>query len=200
MHPRSPHFLLSMFKVASIRPYYSWNNIPSYKNYNGKGPCEVLGHLVVKWHLKCLCHFYLPSLYPDTLCQPSGPKIYRKCILDAMDKGKCGDLGSISGCFWALGGPGWLKVSGYRLEAGNDILDAILQRNGLKLATFGMDKGKCGNLGCIFECFWDLRGAPKVTDGWLRVSGYRLGRWKWQRRFRCNFAMRWPHTSHFEHG
>ena len=46
-----------------------------------------------------------------------------------------------------------------------DVLDAISLRKGLKLATFGVDKGKCGNLGCIFECFWDLRGAPKVTDG-----------------------------------
>ena len=54
LHPRSSHFLLSMFKVASIRPYYSWNNIPCYKKYNGKGPCEVLGHLVIKSHLKCL--------------------------------------------------------------------------------------------------------------------------------------------------
>ena len=62
-----------------------------------------------------------------------------------------------------------------------------------------MDEGKRGNLGCISSCFWALRGAPRVTDGWLRVSGYRLGRWKWQRRFRCNLAMWWPQTKRKPH-
>ena len=100
MHQRSTHFPSSMFKMVSIRPYYSWNNILCY---NGKGPCKVIGYFVVKSHLKCLCHFHLPSLYPDTLSQPSEPKTNQKYILDAMDKGKCGDLGSISGCYWAGG-------------------------------------------------------------------------------------------------
>ena len=49
--------------------------------------------------------------------------------------------------------------------------------------TLGMDKGKCGYVGCISGWFWGLRVAPRVTDGWVRVSGYRLGRRKWQRGF-----------------
>ena len=69
-----------------------------------------------------------------------------------------------------------------------DVLDAILLRDGLTLATLSMDKGKCFDLGCISGCFWALRGASRVTDGCLRVSGYRLGRWKCQRRFRCNLT------------
>ena len=50
---------------------------------------------------------------------------------------------------------------------GNDkeILDAILLLDVLILATFGMDKGKYGYLGCIFGRFGALEGAPGVTDG-----------------------------------
>ena len=39
-----------------------------------------------------------------------------------------------------------------------DVLEAILLRNGLILAPSGMDKGKCGCLGCIFGWFGALRG------------------------------------------
>ena len=52
-----------------------------------------------------------------------------------------------------------------------DILDAILLRDGLILATLSMDRGKCGYLGCISCWFGALSGAPRVTDGLLRVSG-----------------------------
>ena len=45
------------------------------------------------------------------------------------------------------------------------VLDAILLREGLILATLGMDKGKCGYVGCISGWFWALRVAPRVTDG-----------------------------------
>ena len=31
--------------------------------------------------------------------------------------------------------------------------------------TLGMDKGKCGYVGCISGWFWALRVAPRVTDG-----------------------------------
>ena len=50
---------------------------------------------------------------------------------------------------------------------GNDkeVLDAILLWEGLILATLGMDKGKCGYVGCISGWFWALRVAPRVTDG-----------------------------------
>ena len=50
---------------------------------------------------------------------------------------------------------------------GNDkeVLDAILPREGLILATLGMDKGKCGYVGCISGWFWAPRVAPRVTDG-----------------------------------
>ena len=50
---------------------------------------------------------------------------------------------------------------------GNDkeVLDGILPRNGLILATLGMDKGKCGCVGCISGWFGALRVAPRVTDG-----------------------------------
>ena len=53
------------------------------------------------------------------------------------------------------------------LVGGNDkeVLDAILLREGLILATLGMDKGKCGYVGCISGWFWALRVAPRVTDG-----------------------------------
>ena len=119
----------------------------------------------------------------------------------SMDQGKYGDLGCISGWFLALRGfprvtDGWLRVIGYRQGRWKwqGLFNCDFTTRWLPLATFGMDEGKRGNLGCISSCFWALRGAPRVTDGWLRVSGYRLGRWKWQRRFRCNLAMRLPHT------
>ena len=49
---------------------------------------------------------------------------------------------------------------------GNDkeVIDGILPRDGLILATLGMDKEKCGYVGCISGWFWALRGAPRVTD------------------------------------
>ena len=59
-----------------------------------------------------------------------------------------------------------------------EVLDAILLREGLILATLGMDKGKFGYVGCISGWFWTLRVAPRVADGSVRVSGFRLGRWK----------------------
>ena len=77
----------------------------------------------------------------------------------------------------------------------DDVLDAILQLDGLILATLSMDQGKYGDLGCISGWFFALRGAPRVKDGWLRVSGYSLGRWKWQGCFKCDFTSRWPHTT-----
>ena len=64
----------------------------------------------------------------------------------------------------------------------------------------GLDETKPSYLGCISNWFGALKGAPRATDGWLRVWGYRLGRWKRLRRFRCNFTARWAHTSHIEHG
>ena len=66
--------------------------------------------------------------------------------------------------------PDW--VDGHERDA----LDAILLRNGLILATLGMDKGKCGYLGAFLVGLGPLGEAPRVTDGGLRVSGYRLGR------------------------
>ena len=53
---------------------------------------------------------------------------------------------------------------------------AILLQDGLTLATFGMDEGKRGNLGCISSWFGALRGSSRVTEGRLRMSGYRLGK------------------------
>ena len=49
---------------------------------------------------------------------------------------------------------------------GNDkeVLDAILFREGLILAILGMEKGKCGYVGCISGWFWVLRVAPRFTD------------------------------------
>ena len=55
-----------------------------------------------------------------------------------------------------------------------DILDVILLQDGFILATLSMDKGKYG---FISGWFGTIRGAPKITDGSLRVSVYRLGRW-----------------------
>ena len=46
-----------------------------------------------------------------------------------------------------------------------DILDAILLRDGLVLATLSLDKGKCGYLRCIYGGFGVLRGAHRVVDG-----------------------------------
>ena len=49
---------------------------------------------------------------------------------------------------------------------GNDkeVLDGILPRDGLILATLSMDKGKCGYLGSISGWFGDPRGVTRVTD------------------------------------
>ena len=41
-----------------------------------------------------------------------------------------------------------------------EVSDAILLWEGLILATLGMDKGKCGYVGCISGWFWALRVAP----------------------------------------
>ena len=46
-----------------------------------------------------------------------------------------------------------------------DILDAILPRNGFILATLSINRRKWGYLGCIPDWFGALRGAPRVTDG-----------------------------------
>ena len=46
-----------------------------------------------------------------------------------------------------------------------EVLDAILLREGLILATLGMNKGKCGYVGCISGCFGALSVAPRVTGG-----------------------------------
>ena len=45
---------------------------------------------------------------------------------------------------------------------GNDkeVLDAILLQSGPILTTLGMDKGKCGYVGCISGWFGALRGGP----------------------------------------
>ena len=42
--------------------------------------------------------------------------------------------------------------------------------------------------------------APSVTDGWVRVSGYWLGRRKWKRCFRWALTPGRPQTSHIGHG
>ena len=59
-----------------------------------------------------------------------------------------------------------------------EVLDAILLLDGLILATLSMVKGKYGHHGCGSGWFGALKVAPRVTDGWGRVSGYKLGRWK----------------------
>ena len=46
-----------------------------------------------------------------------------------------------------------------------EVSDGILLRNGLILATLGMDKGKCGYVGCISGWFWAPMVVPRVTDG-----------------------------------
>ena len=45
-----------------------------------------------------------------------------------------------------------------------DVLDAILLRDGLILATFTMDKRKYGYFGCISGWFEALRGTPRLID------------------------------------
>ena len=59
-----------------------------------------------------------------------------------------------------------------------DILEVILLRDGFIIANLCMDKGKYGYLGCISGWFGTQRRAPKSTDGWLRVSGLSLNRWR----------------------
>ena len=46
-----------------------------------------------------------------------------------------------------------------------EVLDGILPKDGLILATLSMDKGKYAYLGCISGWFGALREAPRVTDG-----------------------------------
>ena len=54
-----------------------------------------------------------------------------------------------------------------------EVLDKILVQDGLILATYSMDNGKCGYLGCICGWFGALNGALnwalRVTDGCFRV-------------------------------
>ena len=59
-----------------------------------------------------------------------------------------------------------------------EVLDAIFLLDELILATLSMNKEKYGCLGCISGWFGALRGAPRVPDGTLMVTGYRLDRWK----------------------
>ena len=74
----------------------------------------------------------------------------------SIDKRNCGYLGCISGWFGAL--RGFLgsqmvdlgcQVTDWEGEADTDILDAIILRDGLILATLSIDKGYCGYLWCI---------------------------------------------------
>ena len=46
-----------------------------------------------------------------------------------------------------------------------EVLGGLCSWDGLILAALGMDKGKCGYVGCISGWFVALRGAPRVTDG-----------------------------------
>ena len=50
---------------------------------------------------------------------------------------------------------------------GNDkeVLDGIIPRDGLILATLSMDKGKCGYFGCSFVWFGSVNRVTGVTDG-----------------------------------
>ena len=56
---------------------------------------------------------------------------------------------------------------GYRLSrwSDKDVLDAIFLYDGLILATLGMDKEKCGYLGCNSGWFGALKRTPKARDG-----------------------------------
>ena len=45
-----------------------------------------------------------------------------------------------------------------------EVLDAILLRDGLILATFTMDKKKYGYFWCISGWFEALRGTPRLID------------------------------------
>ena len=56
---------------------------------------------------------------------------------------------------------------------GNDkeVLDAILLRDWLILATLSIDKEKCGYLECLSDWLGALREALRVLDGRTRVSG-----------------------------
>ena len=85
-----------------------------------------------------------------------------------MEKGKCGYVGCISGWFGILRGPLGSQMVELGCQdtywvGGND--KEVLLREGLILATLGMDKGKCAYVGCISGWFWILRVAPRVTDG-----------------------------------
>ena len=53
------------------------------------------------------------------------------------------------------------------LVGGNDkeVLDGIIPRDSLILATLSVDKEKCGYVGWVFGWLRALRGAPRVTDG-----------------------------------
>ena len=46
-----------------------------------------------------------------------------------------------------------------------EVSDGILLRNGLILASLGMDMWLCGYVGCISGWFWAPRVVPRVTDG-----------------------------------
>ena len=90
----------------------------------------------------------------------------------SMDKGKCGYVGWVSGWFSALRGSPESEVVELGCQdtnwvGGNDkeVLDGIIPRDGLILATLSMDKGKCGYVGWVSGWFRALRGAPRVTDG-----------------------------------
>ena len=63
---------------------------------------------------------------------------------------------------------------------GNDkeVLDAILLREGLILATLSKGKGECDYHGCISGWFRALKEDPRVLEGRLMVPEYRLDRWK----------------------
>ena len=59
-----------------------------------------------------------------------------------------------------------------------DVLDTILLWNGLILAPFSINKGKCCCLGCISGWFGAMRGALRVKEGGLSVLKYSVGGWK----------------------
>ena len=69
---------------------------------------------------------------------------------------------------WPLGSRmGELGCQDTDWVGGNDkeVLGGILLRDGLILATLGVDKGKRGYVGCISGWFWAPRVPPTVTDG-----------------------------------